>query len=194
MTEIPEHERTAFEALYAQHYWALLRYAVRRMPDRESARDLVADAFATAWQRRDRMPPDRVLPWLYRIAGNLLANRRRRTARATDAVHRLMRSTDDRHTAGADEQVEWAGALHSVLSDLRSLRDRDREVLMLHAWEGLQGGELAAALGCSTGTAAVRLHRARSRLRKLRDARQAGERQADGRLPHRTTQRDGATT
>ena len=70
---------------------------------------------------------------------------------------------------------------------------------MLHAWEGLQGGELAAALGCSTGTAAVRLHRARSRLRKLRDSRQADERQADGRQPggrplNRTTQRDGATT
>ena len=99
MTEIPEHERTAFEALYAEHYWALLRYAVRRTPDRESARDLVADTFATAWQRRDRMPPDRTLPWLYRIAGNLLANRRRRTARATDAIRRLARNADDQHPA-----------------------------------------------------------------------------------------------
>ncbi len=189
MTHTPEDEQAAFATLYAQHYWALLRYAVRRTPDRESARDLVADAFATAWQHRDRMPPDRPLPWLYRIAGNLLANRRRRTARATDAVRRLARLTDDQHTAGADEQVEWAGALHSVLTDLRALRDRDREVLMLHAWEGLQGDELAAALGCSTGAAAVRLHRARSRLRKLRDAGRTDERPIN-----RTTQRDGATT
>jgi RNA polymerase sigma-70 factor (ECF subfamily) len=185
MTQTPEAERAAFEALYVEHYWALLRYAVRRLPDRESARDLVADAFAVAWQRRSRIPPDRPLPWLYRVAGNLLVNRRRRSARGADATLRLAWATADQHAAGADERAEWADALDSVLAKMRALSARDREVLLLHAWEGLQGEDLAAALGCSAGAAAVRLHRARRRLRAA---------QAPGAHTDRSIHQDGVTT
>jgi RNA polymerase sigma-70 factor (ECF subfamily) len=49
----------------------------------------------------------------------------------------------------------------------RTLGEKDQEVLRLHAWEGLAGKALAVALGCTTGTAAVRLHRARRRLERL---------------------------
>ncbi|ONI69776.1 hypothetical protein BWI15_24905 [Kribbella sp. ALI-6-A] len=42
---------------------------------------------------------------------------------------------------------------------------KDQQVLLLNAWEGLSGSELAVALGCSTIAAGVRLHRARRRLR-----------------------------
>ena len=76
------------------------RRIVALLPDRESARDLVADAFAVAWQRRSRIPPDRPLPWLYRVAGNLLVNRRRRSARGADATLRLAWATADQHAAG----------------------------------------------------------------------------------------------
>lgn len=44
------------------------------------------------------------------------------------------------------------------------LSDRDREVLMLAAWEQLAPAEIAAVLGCSRSAANVRLHRARKRL------------------------------
>jgi RNA polymerase sigma-70 factor (ECF subfamily) len=45
-----------------------------------------------------------------------------------------------------------------------SLRPADREVLVLVAWDGLDPARAARALGCSRGTFAVRLHRARRRL------------------------------
>lgn len=48
---------------------------------------------------------------------------------------------------------------------LLSLRPRERQVLMMHAWEGLDGTELAAALGMSRGGAAAALSRARRRFR-----------------------------
>jgi RNA polymerase sigma-70 factor (ECF subfamily) len=44
------------------------------------------------------------------------------------------------------------------------LSDADREALLLTAWEGLDARQAAAAVGCSTGTFTVRLHRARRRL------------------------------
>ncbi|MGH3460778.1 MAG: RNA polymerase sigma factor [Kribbellaceae bacterium] len=172
MKETPEPERAAFEAIYTEHYWALLRFAARRLSDAESARDLVSDTFAVAWQRRSRIPAERPLPWLYRTAGNLLANQRRRGTRATEAARRLTSYAVRDHAVGADEQAEWSDALASVMSTLQTLDHRDREVLLLHAWEGLQGEDLAAALGCSAGAAAVRLHRARHRLRSARASRE----------------------
>jgi RNA polymerase sigma-70 factor, ECF subfamily len=170
MRRTPEAERAAFEALYTEHYWALLGFAVRRLPDHDSARDLVADTFAVAWRRRHRIPPERVRPWLYRVAGNLVANRRRSRVLADEATRRLSSYAVRSHTVGPDEHAEWTEALEAVLAALRTLHRRDREVLLLHAWEGLQGDDLAAALGCSTGAAAVRLHRARHRLRAAQDA------------------------
>jgi RNA polymerase sigma-70 factor (ECF subfamily) len=41
----------------------------------------------------------------------------------------------------------------------------DRELVTLIAWEGLTPAEAATVLGLSSGTARVRLHRARTRLR-----------------------------
>ncbi|MGW2240634.1 sigma factor-like helix-turn-helix DNA-binding protein, partial [Streptomyces sp. NPDC001759] len=45
------------------------------------------------------------------------------------------------------------------------LSEADQEVLRLTAWEELGVDDLAVALGCGTRAAAMRLHRARRRLR-----------------------------
>jgi len=52
---------------------------------------------------------------------------------------------------------------------LARLSARDRMVLMLHAWEGLDGEGLARALGLTRGGAAAALSRARPRLREAWD-------------------------
>jgi RNA polymerase sigma-70 factor (ECF subfamily) len=54
-----------------------------------------------------------------------------------------------------------------VLAAFESLSERDREVLRLVHWESLSTREAAAVLGCSETAMKVRLHRARSRLRRL---------------------------
>ena len=54
-----------------------------------------------------------------------------------------------------------------VARALMRLREPDREILRLTAWEGCTTDELATVLGCSANAAAVRLHRARRRLRKV---------------------------
>jgi DNA-directed RNA polymerase specialized sigma24 family protein len=52
---------------------------------------------------------------------------------------------------------------------------RDREILTLTAWEGLAPKEIATVTGTPTNVIRVRLHRARSRLkRRLADAQPTG--------------------
>ena len=62
--------RGRFESCFDQHYLQIFAFAVRRVPGRESAEDIVADTFAIAWRRRDRIPVS-ALPWLYAIAANV---------------------------------------------------------------------------------------------------------------------------
>ncbi|MEZ5100925.1 MAG: sigma factor-like helix-turn-helix DNA-binding protein [Thermoleophilia bacterium] len=47
----------------------------------------------------------------------------------------------------------------------RGLSASDRELLLLSVWDGLEPAQVAAALGASRATVAVRLHRARGRFR-----------------------------
>ena len=56
--------------------------------------------------------------------------------------------------------------LRSVLAALAKLGTKDREILLLAAWEGLSHAEIAVVLACSENASAIRLHRARQRLDK----------------------------
>lgn len=159
-----EVDRAVFEELYRDHYWALLRFAVRRTPDPERARDLVAETFAVAWRRRGTLPPARALPWLYKTAGNILANERRRDQRTAEAYRTLGGYSSTDYQTDTAERTEWSHALEEVLRAVNTLSGDDQQVLMLHAWEGLTGRDLGIALGCSAAAASVRLHRARRRL------------------------------
>jgi RNA polymerase sigma-70 factor (ECF subfamily) len=111
--------------------------------------------FAIAWRRLDDVP-DPALPWLLACARRVLANQRRGERRFGALRSRL---AADR--LGPLSTDEGDGQLRQALNELR---ERDREVLLLVAWEGLEPAEAAAVLGCSRGALAVRLHRARKRL------------------------------
>ncbi len=52
-----------------------------------------------------------------------------------------------------------------VLQALAGVPEADREALMLTVWDGLGHRDAAKVAGCSVGAFAVRLHRARRRLR-----------------------------
>jgi DNA-directed RNA polymerase specialized sigma24 family protein len=51
----------------------------------------------------------------------------------------------------------------AVLRALRSLSERDQELLLLVAWDGLEREQASIVLGVTRGAFAVRLHRARRR-------------------------------
>ncbi|WP_307845045.1 RNA polymerase sigma factor [Actinotalea solisilvae] len=147
-----------FDALFRAHSTAVYRYVARRAA-RDDAQDLTADVLATAWRRRDDVPDGAELPWLYRTASYVLANHRRK-GRPTPVEHLPEEPDDDADPARlavADDDVRRVLAL---------LTPRDRRILLLHAWEGLDGDALAAVLGVSRGGADAALSRARARLRE----------------------------
>ncbi|MGH4030138.1 RNA polymerase sigma factor [Actinomycetota bacterium Odt1-20B] len=157
----------AFTDAYRAHYWAVSRFVARRLGDGGEAaevEEVVAEVFAIVWRRRDEIP-EAPLPWLYGVARNCLANTVRGLSRRRRLLHRL-----SHHEVAARRQIvdspdsERPGSwVHDALAQLSPA---DQEALRLTAWEELNLDELAVALGCGRSAAAMRLHRARRRLRR----------------------------
>jgi RNA polymerase sigma factor (sigma-70 family) len=149
-----------FTAVVREHSTALVRYFARRGP-RQDAEDLTAEVFVIAWRRRDDVPREAVLPWLYRTAGFTLANSRRKHLDLP--VDDVPESGAIRIGADPELSALFDAELRGALS---SVSERDRQILLLHAWEGLDGAELAEVFGISRSGADAALSRARARLRK----------------------------
>ena len=150
------------EELFRAHADDVYRY-VRRRVDANDAEDLTAEVFATACRRLAEVPAGAELPWLYRTAWNHLSNHWRKR---TPLVVAQVRETADEFDDFADLVTESA-ALRAAWGTLSA---RDREVLRLVAWEGLDGAGLATALGISVSGAGAALWRARQHLRVAYDS------------------------
>jgi RNA polymerase sigma-70 factor, ECF subfamily len=147
-----------FDALYREHAGEVRRY-VRRRWDAQSADDVVADVFVVAWRRLADVPDD-PLPWLLGVARRMLANRRRGDAREHTLRDRIR---SEQFTAAVPSGADAPPAGEEVWTALRALSERDREALLLVAWEGLSTARAARVLGVRANTFAARLYRARRR-------------------------------
>jgi RNA polymerase sigma factor (sigma-70 family) len=156
-----------FRRLYQRHYPMLLSYALRRSSNPAEAHDVVADTFLVLWRRFDRAPDhDAEIPlWLYAIARRVLSNQQRSRVRRERLVTRLTELSRD--SSRSEEEAVARERAHVVVDGLMSLDPRDREVLLLAAWENLTNREIAEVLGCSENAAALRLHRARRKLTEV---------------------------
>ncbi|WP_354697373.1 sigma-70 family RNA polymerase sigma factor [Paraconexibacter sp. AEG42_29] len=144
------------EDLYQAHAVAVRAYALRRSSPAD-ADDACAEVWAIVCRRPERVPED-AAPWLFGTARRVLANQRRGHRRLAALRERMARDVP------ADIDPPAIPGDHALAAALAALSPSDRELLMLIAWEELTPAQAAAALGLRTGTLAVRLHRARTRL------------------------------
>jgi RNA polymerase sigma-70 factor, ECF subfamily len=155
-----------FRRLYLEHYGALLAYALRRLPDAAEAHDAVADTFLVLWRRLEVAPgDDGIAPWLYGVIRRVLANQHRASKRRARLAERFAGIAAE--FSETEESSERRFHARMVLQALQELNERDREILLLAAWERLSTAEIAEMYDCSENAAALRLHRARKRLTAL---------------------------
>ena len=142
---------------------AVHAYLARRVRT-DKADDLVAEAWARAFQGRSRIDPERGdgRTWVFGIARLVMYEHLRgalRTFRAPlDADHDEFDDIDSRLMARS-MTLELRQALRCLTHD-------EREVLLLASWEQLSPSEIAEVLHIPHGTARSRLHRARAALRQ----------------------------
>jgi len=148
-----------FEQLFADHMDAVLAYALARA-DPESAKDAAADTFLVAWRRIHEVP-DPARAWLLGVTRRTLAGQHRSRRRQRQLVERIVAFGDARgDQSGTGLDLAERPIVGRALARLRA---RDRDLLCLIAWDGLNNAEAAEVLKCSSNTLGVRLHRARGR-------------------------------
>jgi RNA polymerase sigma factor (sigma-70 family) len=152
-----------FRGLYAAHFAAVLGYALRRSAA-EDAADVAAETFLVAWRRLDDIPEgDATRLWLYGVARRTLANLRR-GARRRDHLAQVLRAE---LRASIPDHADATVARIDAEAGIMRLPERDREVLRLATWEGLEPREIAVVLDLPQAAVRKRLSRARARLRQL---------------------------
>ena len=158
-----------FDRLYEHHLPAIRAYCHRRVGPGD-AEDAAAEVFTVAWRRRDEIPGgDRELPWLYGVARKVLSQQRRSAARylrLTNRVRSVRAAVPPLPEVVVIQRTEY----EQVRDAVGRLRDGDREVLLLSAWEGLSHRQMAETLGCSTAAVDKRLTRAKQRLARRYEA------------------------
>jgi RNA polymerase sigma factor (sigma-70 family) len=156
-----------FAALFDRHFDAVHRYLERRL-GRDLADELAAETFVQAFAARDRYDPSHgsARPWLFGIAANLARHQRRTAGRRWRAYARAATQTAAAETIEVDGRIDAASQRPDLARALASLKEPDREALLLYAWAELSYGEIGQALGIPTGTVKSRISRARARLRE----------------------------
>jgi RNA polymerase sigma-70 factor, ECF subfamily len=165
----------------------MVRCLARHTSDATLADDLAQEAFVHLLRGLPRYRgAAAVTTWARRIALNVWRDYLRRTAARPEghvevSVFALLDSLgppvhSDRVEAAHDQHVTH----ECLLEATRQVPPGPRRVLLLHDFGDMPLAQVAAALGCSTATARVRLHRARRRLSEVCRAECACEPATDG--------------
>ena len=181
-------DTSAFDALYARHESALLRFVRRLLGMRLAAE--ADEVFQETWMRivsaRDRFSPQGAAwrTWAFTIAHNLAMDRLRASGREVafyahdedgdglDAAQLFSRgllrdgaSVGDAAHPSAEELAFWRAAGRRLLACLDELPDDQRAAFLLHHEDGFTVEAMAATLDIGFETVRSRL---RYGLRKLR--------------------------
>ncbi len=170
----------AFAEIFDRHARAVNAFASYRV-GRHAAEDVLSETFLVAFRRRADfdLGVETAGPWLLGIASRLI-----RRHRAVEAQHWRsfigVARGDHASDGGVDDAMSKLDAEREVLalrSRIAALHTRDREALLLYAWQGMTYEEIAIALGVPVGTVRSRLNRVRERLDPVRRARAFGKTQ-----------------
>ena len=166
-TEAPTEAETAFEALYRSSRDDLFAYVAGLLRDRSAAEEVTAQAFERAYRRRASFDPRRGTrrAWLFGIARNAALDELRRRRRQAA----LLTEPSDEPQSGTEEPTEAALRRSMIRSAIAALPARDRELVALKYFAGLDNAEIATVLAISESNAGTRLHRAIERLREACD-------------------------
>jgi RNA polymerase sigma-70 factor (ECF subfamily) len=164
-------EPELFTAVHRRYFRDIYRYAAGRL-DAQTAEDIAAETFLTAYNQRDEFDPGRggLRPWLFGIATNLIARHRRKEARHYAALSRVAPEPD---AEGPENRVVTSVTAQRMQPHLTKamaeLSPGERDVVLLVALAQFSYEEVAEALGISSGTVGSRLSRARLKLQKIID-------------------------
>lgn len=159
-------QKQRFEALYDAHRLEVLAYCGRRVSAADAA-DACSETFLVAWRRLDDVPaPPGSLPYLYGVAARVIANQRR-TLRRRARLHERLGALGVTPPAEPSLLYVQTEQDQRVVAAVSRLDAKDREILMLDAWEHLPREEIGELMGMTRAAINQRIHRSHLRLARM---------------------------
>jgi len=156
-----------FEALYRESRDDVYAYVSGLLRDRSAAEDVTAMAFERAYRKSSSFDPRKGSRrgWLFGIARNAALDELRRRRRIAE----LAADPEDVDAASPHESAEVAVRRAALRDAMRTLDPRERELVALKFFAGLNNAEIAQVIGVSESNAGTKLHRTINKLREACD-------------------------
>lgn len=165
-------DANAFEELVLKYEKTVYNLALRMVGDRDDASDMTQEAFIKAYGSLSSFRGDsKFSVWIYRITTNVCLDFLRSKSRKQQVS--LTVSDDDDEDAQLDipdpssdpeQQLMQKMSMQSVEEGLKTLPDKQRQILVMRELGGMSYAEIGAALSLEEGTVKSRIFRARKRL------------------------------
>lgn len=166
MRRCREGDDDAFAAIVDRYKDSLVNYLTQLARSRDRAEEIAQDAFVRLYRSLGRYrDQERVGPYLFRIATNLVVSEARRQKRWSLLLPRLR--AGERTSEAAPESIVLAIEIQQkVQAALEGLPLKYRAPIMLYEIEEWSYEEIGAALELRSGTVKSRISRARALLRR----------------------------
>ncbi len=162
-------------ALYDQHFRSLVKLASMYVDDRETAEEVVQDAFVKLLAGNYRIQPGRELPYLRQMvlngARSMLRKRR---------VRRLHTPEQPGLVAAAEESGVANSERARMLAAVRRLPEKQASVLILRYYLDLSEAEIAETLGIARGSVKSHAHRGLAKLQTMLGEEPSADRRSGG--------------
>ena len=168
-----EDSQKDFTTIYTEYYPKIVGYLTRLVGELE-AEDAAQEVFVKIDRSLESFRGDSSLStWIYRIATNTAMDHLRRPSSKRSSLATEDKDFSSEEDAGPVDNKPLLDTLlirkdmnDCIRGVVESLPADYSTVLVLSEFEGLTNSEIAEVIGISLDTAKIRLHRARTKLRK----------------------------
>lgn len=168
MSQVQANDLDQLTVLFDRYQLPIFNYLLRRTSnDRETAEDLTQVVFERLLKyRASYQAPQPFRAWIYQLARNVHTDhwQRQRQMPACDVLEVEQQGGFGSSALAAMKTTEHEQNLHEALA---LLPEAQRDILVLHRFQGFSYEEIGQQLACSAGAAKVKSHRALQALRIL---------------------------
>ena len=178
LRQLAKGDEAAFVALYERYQGPLYRFALHMSGNTATAEEVTQEVFMLLMKKPKGYEPEKgsLAGYLFGIARNL-ARRSMQRSRLDQPIddETFDHENDPALASDADLLAELSNAelIECLRRAVLALPEQYREVVALCELEEMSYADAAAALDCSPGTVASRLHRARAMLKSRLSAKKS---------------------
>lgn len=163
----------SFNLLFNEYYQGFIRFAQSYVRERETAQDIVSEAFALFWENRSNLSPDmKPQSYILTIVKNKCLNHlqhlqvRQRTENMLNEHESWRLSLSINTLQACDPEFLFSEEIKQIIDQtLRHLPQKTREIFVLNRFEGLSYHEIAEKMNLCTKAIEYHISKALSELR-----------------------------